>query len=111
MKIELGKIKKRGIEAIVNNKDVYSEYHFIKKLILNSNTYPELQIEQLDLCPDSKEEFSIWLKICVPVTKDELFELLKVANADTNCELNGDEEYPAKITIETFPRKKDLEKE
>ena len=66
-------------------------------------------VEQLDLGPNGKEEFDVWIKIGVTLTKDQLFELLKVANSQTNYELGGEEEIPARVTIETFPKKEDLE--
>lgn len=107
MEIELGKIKKQSSEDFVDGIDKQSEFYFIKKLVLNSMTYPELKIEQLDLCPNGKEEFNIWLKVCASVKKDELFDILKVANNYTNFEL-GNEECAARITIETFPKEGDF---
>ena len=102
MEIELGKCTRKDCEDKVN------EYYFIKKLILHSITYPGLKIEQLDLCLDGDEEFTVWLNVSVSVKKEELMNLLRVANDATSFALSDDEQLPAKITIETFPK---LEKE
>jgi hypothetical protein len=110
MELELGKINKQSRDDFVNCRDTKSEFYFIKKMVLNSMTYPNIKIEQLDLCPDGKEQFNLWLNISVSLTKYQLIDMLKVANSATDFELGGEEEFPAKITIETFPRKEDLEK-
>ena len=102
MEIELGKCIRKDVN------DKANEHYFIKKLILNSNTYPELKIEQFDLCPNGDEEFTVWLNISVDVKKEELMNILKVANDAAQFALFDDEQLPAKVTIEIFPK---LEKE
>jgi len=85
------------------------EYYFIKKLVIESGIYPQIEIEQLDLCPDGSETFDVWIKFCANMRKDELFEFLKTANSRTaSVLLYKDDQLPSKITIETFPRLKDL---
>lgn len=108
MKIELGKLEVKSI--LTDNKN--QEYYFIKKLEIESTTYPEIEISQLDLCADGSETFDVWIKICAHMTKDELFEFLKTANDRTTYVLySEDDKLPGKITIETFPKLKHLEEE
>lgn len=121
MKLELGKLITEDItdrlddQENIDNSKVLSkkrEFYFIKKLEIDSITYPQIDIEQLDLCADGSEEFDVWIKICGHMTKDELFEFLKTANNRTSSVLfYKDDQLPGRITIETFPRLKDLEKE
>ena len=111
MKLELGKIITEDITELARDPGNAKkrEYFFIKKLEMNSVTYPQIKIEQLDLCADGSEEFDVWIKTCVHMTKDELFEFLKAANDRTTSVLYSvDEKLPAKVTIETFPKKEDL---
>lgn len=114
MKLELGKLITEDITEHLDDQENLKkrEYYFIKKLEIDSITYPQIDIEQLDLCADGSEEFDVWIKICGHMTKDELFEFLKTANNRTSSVLfYKDDQLPGKITIETFPRLKDLEKE
>lgn len=106
MEIELGKLTIKNIRTDDKNE----EYYFIKKLVIESTTYPEIEIKQLDLCPDGSETFDVWINICAHMTKSELFEFLKVANERTNSVLfYEDDKLPGKVTIETSPKLKDLE--
>ncbi len=111
MKLDLGKLVVEDItEKIKDPKSAKKrEYFFIKKLEIDSITYPQIEIEQLDLCADDSEEFDVWIKIGAHMTKDELFEFLKTANDRTTSVLyHEDDKLPAKITFETFPKKEDL---
>jgi len=121
MELELGKIVTEDIaeqlklsteklDNIDNQEKVKKrEYYFIKKLVIESGIYPQIEIEQLDLCPDGSETFDVWIKFCANMRKDELFEFLKTANSRTaSVLLYKDDQLPSKITIETFPRLKDL---
>ena len=104
MKLELGKII---IEDITEDdpEKKKGEYYFIKKLEIESITYPGIEIEQLDLCADGSETFDVWINICAHMTKDELFEFLKTANSRTASMLSRkDDQFPGKITIELFPK-------
>lgn len=116
MELELGKLLAEDISEKLNAEDPSKvkkrEYYFIKKLVIDSTTYPNIEIEQFDLCGDGSEEFDIWIKICAHMTKDQLFEFLKTANSRTTSVLyHKDDQLPAKITIETFPRLQDIQDE
>lgn len=114
MELELGKIMTEDIEERLKHPEnaKKKEYYFIKKLVIESTTYPQIEIEQLDLCANGSEMFDVWIKICGHMTKDELFEFLKTANDRTASILYcKDDQLPAKITVETFPRLEDLNAE
>jgi hypothetical protein len=113
MELELGKIITEDISEKLGADDPGKvkkrEFYFIKKLVIESTTYPNIEIEQFDLCPDGSEEFDIWIKICAHMTKDDLFEFLKTTNDRTASVLfYKDDQLPGKITIETFPRLTDI---
>jgi len=81
--------------------------HFFKKLVLDSIIYPEIKIEQLDLCPKGDERLDVAISICVEMTKEDLINFLRAgASPLERFDLGAiEEELPARITIEIFPSK------
>lgn len=81
------------------------QLEFIKRLELDCVTYPELKIEQLDLCPDGNEEVSIYLGCFVNMKKKDLFNMLKLQEPHEKTLFSIDDKIPAKIVIECNPEK------
>ena len=78
----------------------------IKKLVFNAHAYPIIDIEGFDLCDDKDETVTLYLKIDIDVTKDELIRMMKVM-ASSEFEYFNDEDLPAKITIEVSDKRKE----
>lgn len=71
----------------------------IEKMELYSTCYPEIEINQFDLCSNLDEDVGLWLKVSCTIKKKDLFSFIQTVAS--NFELNGEERLPAKITIET----------
>jgi len=71
-------------------KDLMNEekdMEVIDEISFTSETYPQIEIEQLDMCRNLDENCYIWFKVGAEIKKRELLKLLDViARCDT---LNG----------------------
>lgn len=73
-----------------------------KIIVLETNTYPEISFNDICACDEDKsEQIGISLSILTSVTKDKLWEIMKIA--EKSWKLSGDD-MPIRITIETIEK-------
>lgn len=74
----------------------------MKIMELETDTYPEISFNDICACDENKdEEIGISLSILTSVTKDKLWEIMKIV--ESSWKLSGDD-MPIRITIETIEK-------
>lgn len=94
-------IREKEIEGRKGKKKVKTK--IIEEMVIPSTIYPEIKIEQLDLCGDMKETCSVWLNVCADIEKKDLLKLFGVISRSEHL---WGAEIPYEIVIRVREKKR-----